>query len=242
MEIYKTMGLPEKARTDRVIFKKQFYENAALSAADRKQFDAVEKIYWRYALKPENAFIQAYADDEREYLEIEVVEANVEGEKSVRRLAEIILRAMPYPLLLFFRRDGKAALFMGKIRSSQADGEKMTVEEIQFSDWLDENAPFWKDMALSKMRTANFLTLYENWFDVLSRYNLEAKTGTGGELSGEEARGTLARLTAIDKEMASLEKQMKKESQFNRKMELNMKLQKLKKERAKIIERGSDES
>lgn len=234
MDIYETLGLPEKARVDRVVFKKQFYENAALSTADRKQFDNVEKIYWRYALKSENAFIQPYADDEREYDEIEVIEANVGGEKSVRRLAEIIFHAIPYPMLLFFRRNGKAALFMGKIRSSQADGAKMAVEEIQSSAWLEEDAPLWEAMALPKMNTANFWALYQNWFDVLSRYNLEVKTGIVAAHSGEEARAVLQRLEQIDKEIASLRAEMKREFQFNRKMDMNMEIQKLKQKRKNI--------
>ena len=170
----------------------------------------MEKIHWRYALKPDKVFIQPYADDEREYAEIEIIEADVGGEKSVRRLAEIIFHAIPYPMLLVFRRSEKTALFMGKIRSSQADGEKMTLEEMQASDWLEKDAPLWETMALPKMNAANFWMLYQNWFDVLSRYNFEVETGIAVALSGEEARVALKRLEQIEAEIVSLRAKMKK--------------------------------
>ena len=60
-------------------------------------------------------------------------------------------------------------------------------------------------------------------------------------ISGDKARETLQRITAIEQEMNKLRKQMKAESQFNRKMELNTRLQKLKREMKKITEQGSGE-
>ena len=77
MSIYEIMELPTAARIDRVVPKKQFYDNGELSSADKKLFDHVEKIYWRYALKTENSFIQPYRDGEKDYPEIEVLEVNL---------------------------------------------------------------------------------------------------------------------------------------------------------------------
>ena len=58
-------------------------------------------------------------------------------------------------------------------------------------------------------------------------------------LSGDAARDTWERLAAIDKEIASLRSQIKRENQFNRKLELNTHLQAFKREKANIIEKGS---
>ena len=60
-------------------------------------------------------------------------------------------------------------------------------------------------------------------------------------ISGDKARETLQRITAIEQEMNKLRKQMKAEIQFNRKMELNTRLQKLKREMKKITEQWSRE-
>ena len=57
MTIYEKLNLNDPARIDRVVAKKQFYESGELSSSDKKMFDQVEKMYWRYALKTENSFI-----------------------------------------------------------------------------------------------------------------------------------------------------------------------------------------
>lgn len=257
MEIYEKMNLPLAARIDRVVAKKQFYDNGDVSSADRKLFDYVEKIYWRYALKTESTFIPTFADEERDYPEIEVMEVllrekqtlsasalrgrfvrNAVKDKQRSRLAEVIMRSIPYPMLIFFQNGEKIQLWLGKLRQNQADSSRMTLTATEHTDWLMADDAFWATLSLKKMSTANFCTLYEAWFDTVSRSHLAGLGIAAPELSGEAARETVERLKTIEREMASLRSQMKKESQFNRKMELNTKLQQLKREQAKIMEQG----
>lgn len=240
MTIYEVMELPAAARIDRVVPKKQFYDNG-VSSADKKLFDHVEKIYWRYALKTENSFIQPYRDEEKDYLEIEVLEVNLRAEKQPKRLAEVIIHAIPYPMLIFFTLADKRRLYMGKLRQSQADSERMTLVAMEDTDWRSEEDDFWSELSLRKMPGANFCQLYEGWFDTISKSHLAALSVDTDDISGDEARETLQRITAIEQEINKLRKQMKAESQFNRKMELNTRLQKLKREMKKITEQGSRE-
>lgn len=241
MDIYDVLELPMAARIDRVVPKKQFYDNGDLSSADKKLFDYVEKIYWRYALKTENSFIQPYRDEEKDYPEIEVLEVNLRAEKQLKRLAEVIIHAIPYPMLLFFTLADKRRLHMGKLRQSQADSERMVLVAMEDTDWRSEEDDFWPEMSLRKMPGANFCQLYESWFDAISKSHLVALSVDTEAMSGDEAREKLQRITAIEQEMNKLRKQMKAESQFNRKMELNTRLQKLKREMKKITAQGSRE-
>lgn len=50
------------------------------------------------------------------------------------------------------------------------------------------------------------------------------------ELTGEEARQLLARRELLEKEIAALRAELKKETQFSRKVELNMRIKKLEKD------------
>lgn len=242
MTIYAKINFPDAARIDRVVAKKQFYDNGDLSSADKKLFDNVEKIYWRYALKTETTFIQPFSDEERYYPEIEVLEIILRNEKQLNRLAEVVMRSIPYPMLIFFSSGEKVQLCLGKLCQKQADASRMTLTETEQTDWLDKDDAFWETLSLKKMPTANFCALYEAWFDVISRSHLEKAGISAREMSGDTARKTVERLKNIEKEIITLRNQMKKESQFNRKMELNAKLQKLKKEKAKIMEQGRFES
>lgn len=234
MSIYEILGLPVAARIDRVVPKKQFYDNGNLSPADKKLFNHVEKIYWRYALKRETTYIQPLCDEEKYYPEIEVLAVKLKEEKQLNRLSELIMRTIPYPMLLFFTLKNKVRLYMGILRQSQANSERMTLVAIESTEWLVENANFWQTIALKKMMTANFCALYEAWFDAISKSRLTAWNVDTTEMSGDEAREKIQRLNAIEKEMSKLRNQMKKESQFNRKMEINTWLQNLKREKNEL--------
>lgn len=242
MNIYEKMSLPVDAKIDRVVAKKQFYDNGELSSADKKLFEHVKKIYWRYALKTENTFLQPFNDETRDYPEIEVMEVVLREEKQLSRLADVIMRSIPYPMLIFFMDCEKVQLRMGKLRQNQADTSRMILADTEATEWLTEDDTFWEKLSLKKIPTANFCALYEAWFDAISRSHLAAMDIEADEISGSAAREMLERIQAIEQEMARLRSQMKKESQFNRKVELNTRLQKLKRERAKIMEQGRVEA
>ena len=242
MNIYNAMNLPPAARIDRVVAKRQFYDNGDLSAADKKLFDHMEKIYWRYALKTENTFLQPYADEERDYSEIEVMEVVLRDVRQSDRLAEIIMRAIPYAMLLFFRHGEQIQMRMGKLRKNMADSSRMTLTAVEQTAWMAEDDDFWKVLSLGNAHIANFCALYEAWFDAVSRSKLARADVAAESLSGDEARAICERLSDIEKEIARLRSWMKQESQFNRKLELNTRLQMLKQERMKVMEQGSDES
>lgn len=236
MDIYEAWGLPEAARIDRVVAKKMFYDNGELSAADRKIFENVEKIHWRYALKTENTFIQPYQDAEKEYPEIEVLEVQLRQDRQLRRLAEIIMGNIPYPILLLFCLEEKVQLYMARLRPNQANKERMTIADMESTGWLSEEDAFWQSMALARMSVGNFCSLYEAWFDAISRSHLAAMEVDAVNISGDEARERLRQIQSLDQEINKVRKQMQKESQFNRKMALNTRLQKLKKEKARLME------
>ena len=52
-QFYQNMAVPEACALGKRIYKKQFYENGQLNAADKKAFvEDIEGIEWRYTLKP----------------------------------------------------------------------------------------------------------------------------------------------------------------------------------------------
>lgn len=71
--------------------------------------------------------------------------------------------------------------------------------------------------------------MYSDIVDAFSVFNAEKLTGE--EICGEEAREMLCRNAEIDKQIATLRAELKKAIEFNKKMEINMKIKKLEKER-----------
>lgn len=230
MGFYDALHIPASCLVDKTIAKKMFSEAGDLSKADRALLsEVVEKITWKYCLKPETIPIQPYADEMRDYPEVEVLEVSLSAEKGLHRMAEIVMRAIPYPMLLVFRLEGRVQVWMAHQRLSLADRDKVTLEDFLSTPWQPEDAPYWTALDIRELRFTNFFDFYTDWVDRLSVRKAQEKVQTADELTGEEARQLLAQREQMEKEIATLRAELKKETQFSRKVELNMKIKKLEK-------------
>lgn len=230
MDIYDKLCIPVECRINRTVFKKMFYENAALSKSDKDLFvDSIDKITWIYCLNQDNMNVPAYTTDEREYLEIEVMEVALSENKGIKRIAEIIMRAIPYPMLLIFSFENKYQLWTAHQRFNLADNNKITLEEPICTEWQDVDSNLWDKLNVSNFRYSNFYDMYSDIIDAVAVFNAEKLTDK--EISGEDARKLLRRNAEIDGQIAALRAELKKATEFNKKMEINMKIKKIEKER-----------
>ena len=230
MDIYNKLNIPDECRINRTVFKKMFYDNAVISKGDKDLFiDSIDKITWIYCLNQDNMNIPAYVTEEREYLEIEIIEVTLSENKGIKRIAEIIMRAIPYPMLLIFSFEGKYQLWAAHQRFSLADNSKVTLEEPVFTEWQEENSILWDRLNISKLRYTNFYDMYSDLIDAIAVFNVSKLTDK--EINGEDARELLRRNAEIDNQIAVLRAELKKATEFNRKMEINLKIKKLEKGR-----------
>lgn len=228
MEICDKLNIPDECKISRTVFKKMFYENATLSKGDKDLFvDSIDKITWIYCLNQDNMNIPAYTTEEREYLEIEVMEVVLSENKGIKRIAEIIMRAIPYPMMLIFSFEGKYQLWVAHQRFNLADNNKITLEEPICTEWQDTDSNLWDRLNISNFRYTNFFDMYSDIVDAVAVFNAEKLTDE--EISGEEARELLRRNAEIDNQITALRAELKKATEFNKKMEINMKIKKLEK-------------
>ena len=75
---YEKLNIPKNCSVDNTVFKKAFLENADLLSFDKKIINEhIKKVTWKYCLKPDTINIQPYRSDERDYLEIEIMEVQL---------------------------------------------------------------------------------------------------------------------------------------------------------------------
>ena len=160
---------------------------------------------------------------------MEVLDVSLTKEKGLRRLVEIIMRAIPYPMLLVFRLGDQAQAWMAHQRLNLADQEKVTLEEFVSTAWYPDDAPFWAALDIRELRFTNFFDFYTDWVDRLSVQNAQDKMQVPDDLTGGEARQLLAQREQVEKEIVALRAELKKETQFSRKVELNMRIKRLEK-------------
>jgi len=235
LDDYGYFNIPQSCVVKNTIFKRLFYENTDLGPADKKLFtDVINKITWLYCLKPETVNIQSYKDDIREYVEIEFLEIKLEEDKKTDRIAEIIMRTIPYPMVLIFELHDRVKLNVAHQRMSLNDSSKNTIEEFISTDWIDKGGSLFDKLDIRKMRFTNFYALYSDIVDTISIYNASNILPAKSDLTGEEARELLSSIEAIEQDITSLKAKLKKETQFNRKMEMNIEIKKLEKEMINI--------
>jgi len=230
MNIYEKLNIPIQCEIDKTIFKKTFYENAPLTKTDKALFtDSISKITWLYCLNQDTLNVIPYKTTEREYIEIEVIEVELAEEKGIKRIAEIVMRAIPYPMMLFFKLGDKFQLYLSHQRFNFADNSKITLDKFESTEWFDCNISLWDKLDFKGFRYTNFFDMYSDIIDAVSLYN--AISITQDDITPEQARELLRRNAEIENQLALLRAKLKKATEFNRKMEINMEIKWLEKER-----------
>lgn len=241
LQVYDHLALPEAAHLGKRVYKKLFFENAELSAADRRAFtDDVEAVTWQYTLKPGTLPVGVYQDDERDYSELAVIEVELRDTKRAQRLAEIIHRTIPYPLLLILRQNDHLAVSSAHKRASRAERGAVVAEEIQITAWMDVEAPedveqaFLESLALRQQPNSDYYALYDGWHQRLLALACARLSGTFRVPSRAEQqrqrRETLTECHRLEGEISRLRAEIKKENRFNRQVELNTRIKQLEKQ------------
>jgi len=236
-QLYEAMGMPDACRIDRRVYKKLFFENenARFTSADKKLFgEHVESICWRYTLKPETTNIAPYEDDEREYHEIAVLEVILRKPDKAERLANLAHRAIPYPIILVLAHNSLLMLHLAPKRANRADSAKWTLESEHFTHWLDLSKPSdieracLQELDLRQLRLSSLFVLYTDLVECVTSLNCAKVTGkyTSSSGAGKQTQRSeaLAAHGELKEELGSYRVALAEETQFNRQVELNMKI------------------
>jgi hypothetical protein len=239
--LYKKMAIPDACHLGKRVFKKLFHENAKLGATDKKAFrEDIDVITWQYTLKPSTIPIQAYEDDQREYHEVAILQVNLKTYNRTSRIAEIIHRAIPYPLIVVFAYKTMYTLSLAHKRFSQAEKGAIVAEEFLITNWIDLLAPtpiqqaFLDSIAVSVLPHTHFFAFYSAFTNRLVALDCARLTGKYHlEPTAHRCRvqrDLLALCHELEIQIAGHKAAILKEMQFNRKVELNMKMKEMEKQ------------
>lgn len=212
---------PKQAAFGRVVPKSKIYEHAAVSAALKERFVLqVEQINWAYKLAPETVNLPATPA----VTEIQVFCLSLKGASLDQEVLKAIDRAIPFPLIFELVQGGRIKLVAAYKRPAQnpksaADSSPWVVGSYFETDWQPESSP------RQPLPVALDLgVLYEKLM-----YHLSPLTPRPQEPLAELLeRGE--QVQAKQREIDRITSQLKREKQFNRKVELNAKLRRLKTE------------
>ncbi|WP_363796888.1 DUF4391 domain-containing protein [Lysobacter firmicutimachus] len=251
---------PDSARVDQRVPKKLLLENGAPTASAKRLIsDAIEDIQWLAALKPNTIGVPEYRDTQREYLEVAVLAVSLRGATkpaSLSRLAELVHRAVPYPVLLLLaekRAEGPTltiSLAHKRWAHNEAgkivlDGDLVSVSLFQAADGTPgddvEAAPdikrdFMQSLAIARQPKASLHALYEGWIVCVQALHAARRTGIYQTAATPEQtaarRQALIDCQRLEGEISRLRAEAAKEKQLARQVGLNLKLKRIQSELA----------
>lgn len=243
------LDIPGNCRVDQRVPKKLLVENGAPTASDKRQInDGIEEIQWLAALKPNTIGVPAYRDEVREYLEIAVLSVTLRSDAKTGRLAELVHRAVPYPVVLLLNSEQSLTLSMAHKRWAQNEADKVVLDGSVVAVTLPGKPPasaiettFMQAFGLGRQPQTTLYALYQGWIDTLTA--LQAAQITGRFIvstTTEQAatrRQALHESERLKREEARLAQRAAKEKQLARQVEWNLMLKRVQRELAAARER-----
>jgi len=209
-------SFPTNAFVNRNIPKTKFYEHASISRLVKDAFvSQIHQITWAYKLSPETINLAAV----KGLFEIQVFNIQLKTSDLAEGVLLSIDKVIPHPIIyqLFF--EDKIRVVLAYKRLNESDETKWVVEQYFSSAWLpiDEAELLKAPLPI----VLNLGGLYEQMLKVL----MPIVANQGENIKAQTER--LNQITQKQKEISQLESKMRKEKQFNRKVEMNNQLKAL---------------
>ncbi len=247
-DLFAALGLPSAAWVEQRVPKKLLTEHSAITASDRKLIqDQVDEVEWLAAIKPSNAGVPTYEDAQRSYLELAVISITLRQATAsqMQRVAELLHRAVPYPVMLILDAEQTLAMSMAHIRWAQQEADKIVLDgDVLMTTISADQAPsdaqsgFLAALPLYKQTRTHLHALVQSWMDSLSAWQAVAITGQFVPSTSLEAaanrREALRQCLALDIKISQLRTQANKEKQMARQVAANIEIKRLMIERQKI--------
>jgi len=212
------IGLPKTTEFNRRITKQKFYENLSITPALRRSFiDEVRGIYWRNKLAATTLNLAAGSS----VTEIEVFEIQLNARSIDEAVLRQIDREIPYHILFLLSYETQYQAWIGYKEAAASGNQAFKVSQYYHTEWLDEaQLPLQLD-------GLNLDTVYENFVRQI-RNSVESGVWSV-ELSVSENIAIDQKRQQLEKQIAALEKKIRREKQFNKQVEMNAELKRLKK-------------
>jgi len=197
------LGLPRSTEVNRRVAKEKLYANATLTPQLCEMIkDRIESVVWRNKLADSTVGISAGEDIK----EIQVFEIQLRQRELDKRVLPAIAKAIPYKILFILVFGDEAQSWI------EVSGT------FYYTDWQP------LDGLTVKFEGLNLDAVYEN----LARNISGGRLGADGDI--EEAVDRDKRKQKLERDIAALEKKLLREKQFNKQVELNGELKRLRNE------------
>ena len=226
MEIF---NLPKECKIDKNIPKEIIYKNAEADEKLKRVFiDNVEKIRFMYLLNFSNSNIQDYINDKERFEEIDFIKIILKERGKENIISKLFHQLIPKSTVIILEFKNEILISTSNKRT---DKEKIILEEVFNSNWVDIENKMLKDLEYKKLNSTNLKLFYENIIEKVRIINLSRELNYKNSIESEN----IDLLEELNKEIEELKLLRKKETQINRVATIQTKLLKKIEERNKIL-------
>lgn len=212
---------PTSTEFNRKIPKQKFYENLNIPPTLKRVFvEQINGIFWRNKIAATTLNIAVGSA----VTEIEVFEIRLNIPEVSEALLRQIDREIPYHILFLAEFEGKYQAWIGY--KEQSAGDTFKVNGYYHTDWLTE------DKLPLKIEGLDLDSVYENFVRQIAGGQLE-KAAPDEALKESVEREKKRR--ELEKKIAALQAKISKEKQFNRQVEMNSELKRLRRELEELL-------
>ena len=208
------LELPRSTEFNKRIPKQKFYENLQITPALKKSFvDQIKVIYWKNKIAATTVNLAA-----GEYVtEVEVFSIRLNGSELDEAVLRQIDREIPYHILFLLERDDKVQAWIGYKESSGSSSAAFRVNRYYHTDWMPPaNLPL-------KLEGLTLDAVYENFVRQIAG---DALAGDQAEKLKESVERS-ERKAQLEKQIAALQKKVRREKQLNVQIQLNSELKRI---------------
>lgn len=250
MLIENLIDVPNEVIVNQFIPKNEIFSMADMNNSDKKFFkDYIKQIRWMYKFSEESIRIKPYKTEEKNYLEAELINIKLKDENfqvynhntgnyhrydaRLDRIVDIILRFIPYPTVLSVEFKNEIKFYVSHISESLADFEKITLDEIINTDWIKTNdldsfdKELINNLQLNNLDKKNIYTFYDSIVSAIIKYNGSKEIGQNIELDSEKIQEIMNKINDLNRKINDLRSKIKKEPNFNKKLEYNIMIKNL---------------
>ncbi|MBC5837591.1 DUF4391 domain-containing protein [Flavobacterium muglaense] len=234
----KILNIPERAIISKKISKAFFIRNFELTSADKKTLNEIVTMEWLASIKPSNTNIALFQNETYVFEEIQVMTCTLSGnliKGTIDKVTNLFQKHIPYPIVLVIENADEFVVNVCDKKINQNDKSKRTIETFINSPNVSKlyknelvNA-FFEGLDFAILDKTNLETTYKSYSNAIVQFQTAMVTGTFNKRSSirtEEDLKHLETIQKIEKEILTLSNQIKKESQLNTRVSLNIQIQK----------------
>lgn len=231
IDIVKYLNLPSSTSIERKLFKKQFLDNFSLTTNEKKILsECVDSITLNNLLNKDSINILPFTNETHNYQEIAVISVEINNQSKAKEITNIILH-IPYPVVLILIYKEQIQINISPKRLNISDVSKLVVEEQYFTKWIDFknltsiDETFLHSLNINNHSFRNFLAFYESFIDKLISHNASIYSGTFS--ISKDTKMILENIQKTEAQIIDIKNKIKKETNFNDKVNMNMQLKNL---------------